>query len=201
MTLCPIALVAGCKKCPAFSVCPLKNLIGDYREGEKTDTGPKRTTEKSRELFPLGLTENGRLVQGKKHDFLAGNRANIVVQGPHLGARDFFDHGFHDGSCCFDQMGPNLLEQISSLLGWQSLDEMLFGRGQNAKQADHQQIVDQVRANVPRATAHVLLFETDDPGAHGGFDFPLSFHDDLHGHWQDDGDAKVLRHQTQCQYT
>ena len=31
MTLCPIALVAGCKKCPAFSACPLKGVIGDYK--------------------------------------------------------------------------------------------------------------------------------------------------------------------------
>jgi hypothetical protein len=31
MTLCPIAIVAGCKKCPAFSVCPLKGIIGDFR--------------------------------------------------------------------------------------------------------------------------------------------------------------------------
>jgi len=31
MTLCPIALVAGCKKCPAFNVCPLKGVIGDYK--------------------------------------------------------------------------------------------------------------------------------------------------------------------------
>jgi len=29
MTLCPIALVAGCRKCPAFTVCPLKGVIGD----------------------------------------------------------------------------------------------------------------------------------------------------------------------------
>ncbi len=29
MTLCPIAIVAGCKKCPAFNVCPLKTVIGD----------------------------------------------------------------------------------------------------------------------------------------------------------------------------
>ena len=29
MTLCPIAVVAGCKKCPAFKVCPLKSVIGD----------------------------------------------------------------------------------------------------------------------------------------------------------------------------
>jgi len=31
MTLCPIAIVAGCKKCPAFKVCPLKGVIGDYK--------------------------------------------------------------------------------------------------------------------------------------------------------------------------
>jgi hypothetical protein len=38
MTLCPIALVVGCKKCPAFSVCPLKGIIGDYRKPEQTQT-------------------------------------------------------------------------------------------------------------------------------------------------------------------
>ncbi len=35
MTLCPIALVAGCRKCPAFSVCPLKSVIGDYKKPEE----------------------------------------------------------------------------------------------------------------------------------------------------------------------
>ncbi|MDH5263261.1 MAG: hypothetical protein OEX21_00790 [Betaproteobacteria bacterium] len=29
MVICPIAIVAGCKKCPAFSVCPLKTSLGD----------------------------------------------------------------------------------------------------------------------------------------------------------------------------
>jgi hypothetical protein len=29
MTVCPIALAVGCKKCPAFSVCPLKTVLGD----------------------------------------------------------------------------------------------------------------------------------------------------------------------------
>ena len=29
MTLCPIAVAVGCKKCPAFSICPLKAVIGD----------------------------------------------------------------------------------------------------------------------------------------------------------------------------
>lgn len=36
MTLCPIAVVAGCRKCPAFSVCPLKTVLGDQvKEAEK----------------------------------------------------------------------------------------------------------------------------------------------------------------------
>jgi hypothetical protein len=29
MTLCPIALAAGCARCPAFKVCPLKTVLGD----------------------------------------------------------------------------------------------------------------------------------------------------------------------------
>jgi len=29
MTLCPIAVVAGCRKCPAFKICPLKGVLGD----------------------------------------------------------------------------------------------------------------------------------------------------------------------------
>ncbi len=31
MTLCPIAMAVGCQKCPAFSVCPLKGVIGDHK--------------------------------------------------------------------------------------------------------------------------------------------------------------------------
>jgi hypothetical protein len=35
MTLCPIALAAGCKKCPIVTVCPLKSVIGNYRKDQK----------------------------------------------------------------------------------------------------------------------------------------------------------------------
>lgn len=31
MTLCPIALAVGCKKCPALAVCPLKSALGDFK--------------------------------------------------------------------------------------------------------------------------------------------------------------------------
>ncbi len=45
MTLCPIALAAGCKKCPAFAVCPLKSVIGDYKE--PTDKSGKGHAKKA----------------------------------------------------------------------------------------------------------------------------------------------------------
>ncbi len=40
MTLCPIALVSGCVKCPMFSICPLKTVIGDYNPLDDDKTRP-----------------------------------------------------------------------------------------------------------------------------------------------------------------
>ena len=34
MTVCPIAIVAGCAKCPAFGICPLKTVLGDQPRPE-----------------------------------------------------------------------------------------------------------------------------------------------------------------------
>ena len=36
MTLCPVALAVGCKKCALFQVCPLKGVIGDYKKPAET---------------------------------------------------------------------------------------------------------------------------------------------------------------------
>ena len=41
MTLCPIAIAVGCKKCPAFSVCPLKSVIGDVKKPDDAAAGSK----------------------------------------------------------------------------------------------------------------------------------------------------------------
>ena len=32
VTICPIALAVGCAKCPAVKMCPLKSVLGDYKE-------------------------------------------------------------------------------------------------------------------------------------------------------------------------
>ena len=47
MTLCPVALAVGCKKCPAFSVCPLKGVIGDYKKPEGTQGAQQAKKPKS----------------------------------------------------------------------------------------------------------------------------------------------------------
>jgi hypothetical protein len=36
MTVCPIALMATCQKCPAVNVCPLKTVLGDYKKPEES---------------------------------------------------------------------------------------------------------------------------------------------------------------------
>jgi hypothetical protein len=46
MTLCPIAIVAGCKKCPAFEVCPLKGVIGDYKKPDDTAASTSAAEQK-----------------------------------------------------------------------------------------------------------------------------------------------------------
>jgi len=38
MTLCPVAIAVGCRKCPVVSVCPLKTVIGDYKNTGKPKT-------------------------------------------------------------------------------------------------------------------------------------------------------------------
>ena len=40
MTLCPIALAVGCKKCPAFAICPVKGIIGDYKKPDDKAQSP-----------------------------------------------------------------------------------------------------------------------------------------------------------------
>jgi len=47
MTLCPIAIAVGCKKCPLFAVCPLKTVIGDQ---PKTPASPSEAASKTHDL-------------------------------------------------------------------------------------------------------------------------------------------------------
>ena len=75
--------------------------------------------------------------QGEEHDLFAGDGADVVVQAEPLDAGGLLDHRFQERPGRFDQLGSYLLEQVSPFFGRERLDQMLFGRGQNALQADH----------------------------------------------------------------
>lgn len=51
MTLCPIAMVSGCKRCFAVAFCPLKTVLGDYKESaeaeSKQDAQPSEKKDES----------------------------------------------------------------------------------------------------------------------------------------------------------
>ena len=47
MTLCPVAMAVGCKKCPVFGLCPLKGVIGDFKPEDDAQT--KHQAEKKSE--------------------------------------------------------------------------------------------------------------------------------------------------------
>ena len=42
MKICPVAIAVGCKKCPVFSVCPVKGIIGDYKPEAKPAAAPQK---------------------------------------------------------------------------------------------------------------------------------------------------------------
>jgi len=46
MTLCPVAVVAGCSKCPVVKICPLKSVIGDAAKAAPPP--PAATTRKKK---------------------------------------------------------------------------------------------------------------------------------------------------------
>lgn len=48
MTLCPVAIAVGCKKCPVFSICPVKGVIGDYVKPGEIKAAPPPGKGKSR---------------------------------------------------------------------------------------------------------------------------------------------------------
>jgi hypothetical protein len=48
MTLCPIAVVVGCQKCPAFKVCPVKDVIGDMPKPGASKPEAKKTAPKGK---------------------------------------------------------------------------------------------------------------------------------------------------------
>jgi hypothetical protein len=122
-----------------------------------------------------------RLGEGEHDDFFTGDGADVVVQALDLDAGDVLDHRLEQRPRRLEQVGSYLLEQVPPVLGRERLDQVLFGGGQDALEADHEEIADPVRADVLGSRAHIFLLEARDPVADGGLDLPLRLHGDSQG--------------------
>ena len=49
MTVCPVALAVGCVKCPIVKLCPLKEVLGDYKKDENGQEETKSEEKKEAE--------------------------------------------------------------------------------------------------------------------------------------------------------
>ena len=121
----------------------------------------------------LDFADLRRVDQGEEHDLFTGHGTDVMVHAEHLDAGDLLDHRLHQRPRGLEEMGPDLLEQVPPLLGRERLDEVLFGGGQNAMEPDHDQVVEQVRADVLGSAAHVFLFEAAHALADGSLDLAL----------------------------
>ena len=61
MTICPIAIAVGYKKCPAFKFCPLTTVLGDQEEKDEYQRYAEEELEKNKPL-----TKDERLALIKK---------------------------------------------------------------------------------------------------------------------------------------
>ena len=95
------------------------------------------------------------------------------------------DHCFHDRPRRLDQKGPNLFEQLPPLVGRERLDQLPFSRGQHALEAYHEEIADQISADVTGPATDVLLLKASDQFANSAFDLTPGFR-------RDTGDVQKL---------
>ena len=74
MTICPIAIAVGCKKCPAFKFCPLTTVLGDQQEDE-VDASPM-TLAHDRD-WSEAISQKEIPYTSDDPDFLSTNRSTV----------------------------------------------------------------------------------------------------------------------------
>ena len=73
MTICPIALLVGCEKCPAFKFCPLTTVLGDQKKEDEVDASPM-TSAHDRD-WSKAISQKEITLTSDHPDFLSANRS------------------------------------------------------------------------------------------------------------------------------
>jgi hypothetical protein len=67
MTICPIAIAVGCKKCPLFKICPVKSVLGDIpKASDKPVVTPVTKARRKPVTKPAGKTATKVAARRKK---------------------------------------------------------------------------------------------------------------------------------------
>ena len=78
-----------------------------------------------KEQAPLtlsGLAEGWRMVKRENHDFLTAGSANVLMQADDICPCGFVNHRHQNRPCLFNQLGSDLLEEVSAFFGRERLD-------------------------------------------------------------------------------
>ena len=75
MTICPIAIAVGCKKCPAFKFCPLTTVLGDQQKEDEVDVSPM-TSAHDRD-WSEAISQKEIPLTSDHLDFLSTNRSTV----------------------------------------------------------------------------------------------------------------------------
>ena len=66
MTICPIAIAVGCKKCPVFKFCPLTTVLGDQEEKDEYQRYAEEELEKNTKQMESFKGEDAEVIPEKK---------------------------------------------------------------------------------------------------------------------------------------
>ena len=66
MTICPIAIAVGCKKCPAFKFCPLTTVLGDQEEKDEYQRYAEEELEKNTKEMESFKGEDAEVISDSK---------------------------------------------------------------------------------------------------------------------------------------
>jgi len=77
-------------------------------------------------------------------------------------AGDVPDEGFEQRAGLFEEFGADGFDEERTAFEAAGAREFLFGGGEDAAQANDDQVIEYVGADFVRAAAHVLFFEFDD---------------------------------------
>ena len=77
MTICPIALAVGCKKCPAFKFCPLTTVLGDQVVGAWEEDLPTADEHLDKEE-ELEKNKNEEVIPAKKKPLTKDERLALI---------------------------------------------------------------------------------------------------------------------------